>query len=421
MRSFDDPSVVLSRTRIVERFLDYVRFDTQSDETSETCPSTARQLELGRRLVDELKELGLGGVGEAEVTMDENGYVLAELPGTAPGRIGLCAHIDTAPAFTGTGVSPRLVENYDGSAIDVGHGIVLDPADTPELAECLGDTIITTDGRTLLGADDKAGIAAIMAALDILVHEPEIRRPTIRVCFNPDEEIGRGADRFPLERFDCPVAFTVDGSFAGEVSVETFSADKAVLTFTGVAVHPGTARGKLVNALTWMGKLLDRLPMVEAPECTDGREGFYHPVAASGDAASCTLQLIIRDFDTTVLEERGRRLERMCGGLMAEEPRLGVKVEIRKQYRNMYDVLGRHPEITARLEEAVRAAGIPPRLEPIRGGTDGSRLTELGMPTPNIFAGGVNFHGPSEWISTRVLAQSTCTILNLVQLFAEEG
>jgi tripeptide aminopeptidase len=421
MRSFDDPSVVLSRTRIVERFLDYVRFDTQSDETSETCPSTARQLELGRRLVDELKELGLGGVGEAEVTMDENGYVLAELPGTAPGRIGLCAHIDTAPAFTGTGVSPRLVENYDGSAIDVGHGIVLDPADTPELAECLGDTIITTDGRTLLGADDKAGIAAIMAALDILVHEPEIRRPTIRVCFNPDEEIGRGADRFPLERFDCPVAFTVDGSFAGEVSVETFSADKAVLTFTGVAVHPGMARGKLVNALTWMGKLLDRLPMVEAPECTDGREGFYHPVAASGDAASCTLQLIIRDFDTTVLEERGRRLERMCGGLMAEEPRLGVKVEIRKQYRNMYDVLGRHPEITARLEEAVRAAGIPPRLEPIRGGTDGSRLTELGMPTPNIFAGGVNFHGPSEWISTRVLAQSTCTILNLVQLFAEEG
>jgi len=420
MRAFDDPSVVLSRTRVVERFLDYVRFDTQSDEKSETCPSTARQLDLGRRLLDELKELGVGGVGEAEATMDENGYVLAELPGTAPGRIGLCAHIDTAPAFTGTGVSPRLVEDYDGSAIDVGHGIVLDPADTPELAECLGDTIITTDGRTLLGADDKSGIAAIMAALEILVQEPEIRRPTIRVCFNPDEEIGRGADRFPLERFDCPVAFTVDGSFSGEINVETFSADKAVLTFTGVAVHPGTARGKLVNALTWMGKLLDRLPMAEAPECTDGREGFYHPVTASGDAASCTLQLILRDFDTNVLEGRGRRLERMCAGIMAEEPRLRVKVEITKQYRNMYDALSRHPEIVARLEEAVRAAGIAPRLDPIRGGTDGSRLTELGMPTPNVFAGGVNFHGPSEWISTRVLAQSACTILNLVQLFAEE-
>jgi len=382
MPAFHDPSVVLSRTRIVERFLDYARFDTQSDEDSDTCPSTAKQLELGRRLVDELKELGLQGVGEAEVAMDENGYVLAELPGTAPGRVGLLAHIDTAPAFTGAGVDPQLIEGYDGGAIDVGHGVVLDPADTPELAECVGDTLITTDGRTLLGADDKSGIAAIMGALEILVQEPEIPRPTVRVCFNPDEEIGRGADRFPMERFDCPVAFTVDGSFTGEINVETFSADRAVVTFTGVSVHPGTARGKMVNALTWMGKLLDRLPMGEAPECTDGREGFYHPVVASGDAAACTLQLILRDFDTKVLEERGRRLERMCAGLMAEEPSLGVKVEITKQYRNMYDVLSGYPEVATRLEEAVRAAGITPRMEPIRGGTDGSRLTEMGMPTP---------------------------------------
>jgi tripeptide aminopeptidase len=419
MLAFDNPSDVLSRTRIVERFLDYVRLDTQSDETSETCPSTAKQLELGRRLVAELKQLGLRGVGEPEVTMDENGYVLAELPGTTPGRVGLCAHLDTAPAFTGTGVSPRLVEGYDGGTIDVGHGVVLDPADTPELKDCGGDTIITTDGTTLLGADDKAGIAAIMGALEILLQRPEIPRPTIRVCFNPDEEIGRGADRFPLKRFDCPVAFTIDGSFTGEINVETFSADKAVVSFTGVSVHPGTARGKMVNALTWMGRLLDRLPMGEAPECTDGRQGFYHPVTASGDAASCTLQLILRDFDTTALEERGRRLERMCAGLMAEEPRLDVKVKITKQYRNMYDVLSRHPDVAKKLDAAVRAAGIAPRLEPIRGGTDGSRFTELGMPTPNIFAGGVNFHGPSEWISTRVLAQSACTILNLVQLFVD--
>jgi len=419
MLAFADPSVVLSRTRIVERFLDYARLDTQSDETSDTCPSTARQLELARRLVGELKELGLQGVGEAAVTMDRNGYVLAELPGTAPGRVGLCAHLDTAPAFSGAGVNPRLVEKYDGGAIDVGHGVVLDPADTPELADCVGDTIITTDGRTLLGADDKSGIAAIMGALEILVQQPEIRRPTLCVCFNPDEEIGRGADRFPLERFNCPLAFTIDGSFAGEINVETFSADKAVVTFTGVSVHPGTARGKMVNALTWMGKLLDRLPLGEAPECTDGRQGFYHPVGAAGDAAACTLQLILRDFDTAVLEQRGRRLERMCAGLMAEEPRLQVKVEITKQYRNMYDVLSRHPDVAAKLDQAVRATGITPRLEPIRGGTDGSRLTELGMPTPNVFAGGVNFHGPSEWISTRVLALSACTILNLVQLFAE--
>ncbi len=421
MHPFDDPSAVLSRTRIVARLLDYVRIDTQSDETSESCPSTAKQLDLARRLVQELNELGLQGVGEPEVGMDGNGYVLAELPGTAPGRVGLCAHVDTAPQFTGRDVSPRLVENYDGGRVDVGNGVVLDPEETPELTDCVGDTLITTDGTTLLGADDKAGIAAIMGALELLVAEPEIRRPTLRICFNPDEEIGRGADRFPMDRFDCPVAFTIDGSFTGEINVETFSADKAVVAFTGVSVHPGTARGRMVNALTWMGKLLDRLPMGEAPECTEGREGFYHPVVASGDAASCTLQLILRDFDTAELEERGRRLERMCAGLMAEEPRLDVNVEITKQYRNMYDVLSRHPDVTRKLEKAVEAAGITPRLEPVRGGTDGSRLTEMGMPTPNIFAGGVSFHGPSEWISTRVLAQSACTILNLVQLFAEEG
>ncbi len=419
MRAFADPLDVLDRTRIVERFLGYVRVDTQSDEGSPSCPSTRGQLELGRRLVEELKELGLGGVGEDGPSMDENGYVLAELAGTAPGRIGLCAHIDTAPAFTGTDVRPQLVERYPGGPIEVGHGVVIDPADTPELLECVGDAIVTTDGRTLLGADDKAGIAAVMGALEILLAEPDLARPTVRVCFNPDEEIGRGADRFPRQRFDCPVAFTIDGGFAGEISVETFSADKAVLDFTGVSVHPGTAKGKLVNALTYAGKLLDRLPMAESPECTEGREGFYHPTSLSGDAAACRLQLIIRDFDTRVVEERGRRLRAMCAALVAEEPRLGVHVEITEQYRNMFDVLSRHPEMEERLRRAVEAAGVEPVLRPVRGGTDGSRLTALGMPTPNLFSGGVNYHGPSEWISTRVLALSTCTILNLVQIYAE--
>lgn len=419
MHPFDDPADILARTRVVERFLGYVRFDTQSDETSASCPSTAKQLELGRRLVAELTELGLRGVDEHAPSMDENGYVLAELPGTAPGRIGLCAHIDTAPAFTGAGVSPRIVEQYGGGPIDVGHGVIIDPADTPELLECVGDTLITTDGRTLLGADDKAGIAAIMGALEVLLLEPAVARPTVRVCFNPDEEIGRGADCFPLERFDCPVAFTIDGGFSGEINVETFSADKAVITLTGISTHPGTAKGKLVNALTYAGKLLARLPMAESPECTDGREGFYHPVSISGDAASCRVQVIVRDFDVTVLEERGRRLEAICAGLRAEEPRLDVRVEVVEQYRNMYDVLARHPEVAERLTRAVELAGVAPVLKPVRGGTDGSRLTALGMPTPNLFDGGVNFHGPTEWISTRVLAQSTCAILNLVQLHAE--
>jgi tripeptide aminopeptidase len=421
MRRFDDPSVILGRTSMVDRFLGYVRFDTQSDEESETCPSTAKQLELGQQLVRELAELGLRGVGEDEVTMDENGYVLAELPGSAEGRVGLCAHVDTAPAFTGTGVSPQVIERYDGGAIEVGNGIVIDPHQTPELQSCRGDTIITTDGRTLLGADDKSGIAAIMGALEILTQEPDVARPTIRVCFNPDEEIGRGADRFPLDRFDCPVAFTIDGGFTGEINIETFSADKAVITFTGVSIHPAVAKGKMVNALTYMGKLLDRLPMAESPECTAGRQGFYHPVSVSGDAAACKLQLIIRDFDTEVVRERGRRLQAMCAALREEEPRLEVRVEITEQYRNMYDVLSEHPDTTSKLERAVWSAGIEPDVKPVRGGTDGSRLTAMGMPTPNIFAGGVNMHGPAEWISTRVLAQSACAILNLVQLYAEDG
>jgi tripeptide aminopeptidase len=421
MHPFDDPSALLTRTRMVERFLRYVRIDTQSDEEGTGCPSTTKQLDLGRILVAELTELGLRGIEEPLPSMDANGYVLAELPGTRPGRIGLLAHLDTAPQFTGAGVDPQILEGYAGGPIEVGHGIVIDPADTPELEACVGDTIITTDGTTLLGADDKAGIAAIMGALEVLVREPDVPRPTVRVCFNPDEEIGRGADHFPLERFDCPVSFTIDGSFTGEINVETFSADKAVVTLTGISVHPGTAKGKMVNALTWAGKFLARLPMAEAPECTEHREGFFHPVAVSGDSASCVVQLILRDFDTRVLEERGRRLRAICDGLVAEEPRLSVDVEIREQYRNMHDVLQAHPETTRTLERAVEAAGIVPRIEPIRGGTDGSRLTAMGMPTPNLFAGGVDFHGPQEWISTRVLAQSACCILNLVQLWDGTG
>jgi tripeptide aminopeptidase len=241
------------------------------------------------------------------------------------------------------------------------------------------------------------------------------------VCFNPDEEIGRGADRFPVAAFDVPIAFTVDGSFTGDLSVETFSADRAVVTLTGVSQHPGFARGKLVNALTYLGHLLSRLPLAESPECTHGREGFFHPTGVTGDAAKASVDLILRDFDTKVLEERGRRLRAMAEALRAEEPRLGVEVEITPQYRNMYEVLARHPDVAKRMERACELASIEPKLAPIRGGTDGSRLTAMGLPTPNLFAGGVNFHGPKEWISTRVLAQSSCVILNLIQLFAEES
>ncbi len=414
MRVFDNPAEILENTRLVDLFLECVAFDTQSDEESSTCPSTKKQLELSRFLVEKLKKLDLD-----DARLDENGYVIASLPGTVEGAVGFCAHVDTAPAYSGTDVKAQLHENYDGKPIQLGAGVTIDPALYPELGECAGDTIITADGTTLLGADNKAGIAAIMAALEVLRADPELAHPSLRICFTPDEEIGRGADHFPLEEFGAPVAFTIDGSFAGEMSYETFSADKAIVRFEGISVHPGAAKGKMVNALTYLGKFLAELPMAETPECTEDREGFYHPTDVSGGAASCRADIIIRDFDTAVVEERGRRLKRMVEGLVAQEPRLKAEVEIVNQYRNMFDELSKHPEIEANLTRAIELAGVKPVNLPVRGGTDGSRLTAMGMPTPNVFTGGGNFHGPQEWVSTRGMALSVCTMLNLVQVYAE--
>jgi tripeptide aminopeptidase len=415
MHAYQDPHQILSQTALLERFLRYVAIDTQSDEESEGCPSSEKQWDLAHILVEELKTLGL-----ENATVDEHGYVIAHRPGSRPGCLGWIAHIDTAPAFSGAQVTPILHANYQGGTLEPGHGVTIDPSDNPELAHCFGDTIITASGDTLLGADDKSGIAAIMAALEVLQANPEIEAPDLAICFNPDEEIGRGAHCFPLEKFGAPVAITVDGGFAGEMNVETFSADRARVSFTGVAVHPGSAKGKMVNALTWMGKLLSRLPMAETPECTEAREGFYHPTGVSGDAAACSLDLILRDFDGDVLEERGARLRRMADALRAEEPRLQVEVEITEQYRNMADGLAKHPQIQGQLRQAIEMSGVTPDLQPIRGGTDGSQLTAKGLPTPNLFAGGVNFHGPQEWISTRVMALSACTLLNLAQVWQAE-
>ncbi len=414
MRTFNKPEEILKNTKILDRFLEYVKFDTQSDEECEKCPSTDKQLALGKHLVNELKELGVKGA-----EMDENGYVRAELKGNAKGLVGLCAHMDTAPAFSGTDVKPQFHKNYDCSPIKLKDGVTIDPKDSPELLKCKGDTIITADGTTLLGADDKAGIAAIMAAVEVLLSDPEIKRPTLRICFNPDEEVGRGANKFPMKDFASPFAFTLDGGFPGEMNIETFSANKGIVTFKGVSVHPGYAKGKMVNALTYMGKFLARLPMAETPECTDGRDGFYHPTDVSGDAAECKANLIIRDFTVKILEERCERLKEIGKALMAEEPKLKVTVEIVEQYRNMYDELSKHAEITDSLKKAIEMTGLTPSVDPIRGGTDGSRLTAMGMPTPNVFAGGVNFHGPQEWIADRSLALSACTVLNLVQLFGD--
>jgi tripeptide aminopeptidase len=415
MEFFSDPQEMLTGTSLVERFLEYVKIDTTSDEHSDSCPSTERQFVLARLLVEQLGDMGL-----SDAAVDDNGYVTATLPGNVEGKetVGLIAHLDTSPAAPGANVNPVLHRDYDGTAMKLAEGVTISVDDNPELQRCIGDTIITADGTTLLGADDKAGIAIIMAALEFYGKNPGLPRPTIRVAFTPDEEIGRGTAKFPMETFGADVAFTIDGSFDGEVNIETFHADSAFVTITGVSTHPGTAKGKLVNALRHMAVFLSRLPAEVSPERTEGREGFIHPHELSGDASSCRCHLILRDFDRGALSARGLQIREIADSVLREEPRLKVEVEIKPSYPNMYEYLKDRPEITERLLEAVRRAGIEPNLKAVRGGTDGATLTRMGLPCPNIFAGGVNFHGPTEWVSTRSMGLSLCTVLNLMTLYA---
>jgi tripeptide aminopeptidase len=415
MDFYSSPQVMLANTSLVERFLEYVKIHTTSDEHSESCPSTERQFVLAELLVEQLRAMGL-----SDAAVDENCYVTATLSGNVEGKetVGLIAHLDTSPAAPGENVNPILHEDYDGSPIELADGVVISPDDNPDLQMCIGDTIITADGTTLLGADDKAGIAVIMSAMEFYQKNPGIPRPAIRIAFTPDEEIGRGTARFPMETFGADVAFTIDGSFDGEVNNETFHADSAHVTITGVSTHPGTAKGKLVNALRHMAVFLSRLPSEVSPERTEGREGFIHPYELKGDASSCGCHLILRDFDRDALSALGEQIKEIADSVERDEPRLKVEVEIKPSYPNMYEYLKDRPEITERLLEAVRKAGIEPDLAPVRGGTDGSKLTQMGLPCPNIFAGGVNFHGQTEWISTRSMGLSLCTVLNLLTLYA---
>ncbi|NNM06555.1 MAG: peptidase T [Gemmatimonadetes bacterium] len=415
MDFYSNPLEMLANTSLVERFLEYVRIHTTSDEHSDSCPSTERQFVLAELLVEQLRAMGL-----SDTAVDENCYVTATLSGNVEDKetVGLVAHLDTSPAAPGVDVNPILHEDYDGSSIELADGVVISVGDNPELQDCIGDTIITADGTTLLGADDKAGIAIIMSSLEFYQKNPGLPRPTIRVAFTPDEEIGRGTAKFPIETFGADVAFTIDGSFDGEVNVETFHADSAYVTITGVSTHPGTAKGKLVNALRHMAVFLSRLPAEVSPERTDGREGFIHPYELTGDASSCKCHLILRDFDRDALSALGEQLGGIAESVRKDEPRLQVEVEIKPSYPNMFEHLKDRPEITERLQEAVRRAGMEPNLAPVRGGTDGSMLTQMGLPCPNIFAGGVNFHGQTEWISTRSMGLSLCTVLNLMTLYA---
>jgi tripeptide aminopeptidase len=399
-----------------ERLVRYCAVDTQSDESSATQPSTAIQLRLAEMLAAELRE-----AGAEEVTITGYGAVLATVPGTAPGPvIGLCAHMDTAPAFHATGVKPRVIRGYNGGAISYPDApITLTPEHSPYLAGKVGHDIITASGTTLLGADDKAGVAIIMTAVRELLTSGA-PRPKLRVAFTPDEEIGRGVDaRLPGD-LGVDFAYTFDGGAVGEVDYETFSADGAKIRVEGVSTHTGTAAGKMVNALHLAAKIIELLPQAtQTPEVTSGRDGFWHIHALSGSAAVAEMSIILRDFELEGLAARGAVLRQVCAAVAATEPRATISCEIRPQYRNMRYWLEKDMTPVDLAHAACRAEGIEPISNPIRGGTDGSRLTEMGVPCPNIFTGMQDIHGPLEWVSVQDMAAATRVCLRLVGLAAQ--
>jgi tripeptide aminopeptidase len=402
---------------VLERFLRYVRIDTTSDQDSKTYPSTAKQRDLDELLERELRELGLD---DAELT--EHGYVFATLPGSAGPTIGLIAHMDTSQDESGTNVKPQVLRNWDGSDIVLpgDPGKVLRAKENPILAERVGHDIVTTDGTTLLGADDKAGVAEIMGAVAYLAAHPEIEHAPIRVGFTVDEEVGRGVDHFDIEEFGADFAYTLDGAEIGRIDDETFAASEVRIRIEGLSVHPGTSKGKMVNAIKLGARLLARLPRDElSPETTEGREGFIHPHRFTGTTAEAELRFIARDFDAAQLEQHERLLRKLADDLAAEEPRARVSVTVEEQYRNMKEFLDDDPAITEAAEEAARRLGVGPWREPIRGGTDGSMLSARGLLTPNIYTGGQQFHSVLEWASVQDMALSAATIVELVKVWAE--
>jgi tripeptide aminopeptidase len=397
---------------LLERFQRYVRIGTQSRRDRDRSPSTPGQLELGRLLVDELRDAGL-----STAELDDNGYVTAVLEssnGEGP-AIGLIAHMDTSPDAPGDGVEPLVHRSYDGGVIELPRGGTrLDPAAMPELEASRGHDVVTSSGDTLLGADDKAGVAEIMTAVAYLAAHPELPRATLKVAFTPEEEIGEGAKLFDVERFGALCAYTLDGSSLGELQDETFSAYEAILTIDGVDVHPGQATGKLVNALRLAAQVVSALPSdTLTPETTSGREGFIHPYELTGTAGRAQLRAIIRDFDDELLEHHVRLLERTAHAVVDSQSRARMALDIRPQYRNMRSHLQRLPSAVAAAEAAIRAEGIEPVRTPIRGGTDGSLLSAMGLPTPNVFTGGHEYHSVREWASLQEMAAAAATVVRL--------
>ena len=408
---------------VLERFLRYVRFDTRSDESSTTVPSTASQLTFQRQLVEELKGLGLD-----DAALDKHGYVMATIPATTAKTgvpaIGFIAHVDTSPEMSGSNVAPIVHARYDGGDIRLPDdpAAVLRLADNPGLRAQIGHDIVTASGKTLLGADDKAGVAEIVTAAEYLMAHPEIPHGVVRIAFTPDEEIGRGATHFDVPRFGCRCAYTLDGGTRGEVESESFSADAMTLTFDGFNTHPGYAKGRMVNAIKVAADFIHHLPSDRlSPEMTEGYEGFVHPYVQQSGVDRTTVRLIVRDFRTEGLKEKEALVERLAREAAARHAGARVEIAIEEQYRNMKAVLDQHPEVVEYAYEAVRRAGVDVRATPIRGGTDGSKLSFMGLPTPNLFAGEHNFHSRLEWVSRQDMEKAVDVIVWLCRVWEERS
>ena len=405
---------------VLERFLRYVQFDTQSDERSTTYPSTEKQLVLLRALAGELRNAGL-----ADAAVDRYGYVTATIPATSPKidvpTIGFIAHVDTSPEMSGAGVKPIVHRRYDGGDIVLPDDpdAVLRVKDIPELGEQVGNDIVTASGTTLLGADDKAGVAEIVTAAAYLVQHPDIPHGRLRIAFTPDEEIGRGTRHFDVESFGAACAYTLDGGRAGEIEYESFSADAMTITFHGFNTHPGYAKERMVNTIKVAAAFIDSLPRDLSPETTDGHDGFVHPYTLTASVDRTSVRVIVRDFVTSALQTKHAMLRALAESAAARFPGARAEIVVEEQYRNMKEVLDRHPAVVEHAREAIRRAGLEPRTRPIRGGTDGSRLSFMGLPTPNVFAGEHTFHSRLEWASVQEMEKAVEVIVNLCRVWEE--